>query len=236
MDSDSWTRLSTSNSSSRRYQSRSEAFHLVEEFESDEEARPEFLCPFCAEDFDIVGLCCHIDEEHTVEAKNGICPVCVKRVGMDLISHITMQHASLLKISFIMYSSHFIIIASRISFVFNQQIDHVQQRKRRFHRGGGAISILKKELREQSLVGGSSSLVQPSNNVEPEPWLSSFISNTPSIALDQPPTTQPPAVANSKSFVDSTDKDLSQRSNQKQKLSDKDQEEKVRRSEFVQGL
>ncbi|XP_024994996.1 protein DEHYDRATION-INDUCED 19 homolog 4-like [Cynara cardunculus var. scolymus] len=209
MDSDSWTRLSTSNSSSRRYQSRSEAFHLVEEFESDEEARPEFLCPFCAEDFDIVGLCCHIDEEHTVEAKNGICPVCVKRVGMDLISHITMQHASLLK---------------------------VQQRKRRFHRGGGAISILKKELREQSLVGGSSSLVQPSNNVEPEPWLSSFISNTPSIALDQPPTTQPPAVANSKSFVDSTDKDLSQRSNQKQKLSDKDQEEKVRRSEFVQGL
>ncbi|KAI3506067.1 hypothetical protein L1887_28423 [Cichorium endivia] len=56
MDSDSWTRLSTSNSSSRRYQSRSESFHLVEEFEGDEEPRPEFLCPFCAEDFDIVGL------------------------------------------------------------------------------------------------------------------------------------------------------------------------------------
>jgi len=32
----------------------------------------EFACPFCAEDFDIVGLCCHIDEEHPVEAKNGV--------------------------------------------------------------------------------------------------------------------------------------------------------------------
>ncbi|KAI3687674.1 hypothetical protein L1987_81374 [Smallanthus sonchifolius] len=47
-----------------------EAFHLVEETDGDER-RPEYLCPFCAEDFDIVGLCCHIDEEHTVQAKNG---------------------------------------------------------------------------------------------------------------------------------------------------------------------
>lgn len=31
-----------------------------------------FLCPFCAEDFDIVGLCCHIDEDHPIEAKNGV--------------------------------------------------------------------------------------------------------------------------------------------------------------------
>ncbi|KAK4405506.1 protein dehydration-induced [Sesamum angolense] len=46
--------------------------------------RPEFLCPFCAEDFDIVGLCCHIDEEHAIEARNGVCPVCAKRVGADL--------------------------------------------------------------------------------------------------------------------------------------------------------
>ncbi|KAK4388406.1 protein dehydration-induced [Sesamum angolense] len=44
-----------------------------DEFEEEEETRPEFLCPFCAEDFDMVGLCCHIDEEHAVEAKNGGC-------------------------------------------------------------------------------------------------------------------------------------------------------------------
>ncbi|CAH1425071.1 unnamed protein product [Lactuca virosa] len=76
MDTNSWTRFSTSNSSLRRYQSRSE--------ETDDEPRPEYLCPFCAEDFDIVGLCCHIDEEHTVQAKNGVCPICAKKVGTGL--------------------------------------------------------------------------------------------------------------------------------------------------------
>lgn len=43
-----------------------------EELEGEEEQKPEFLCPFCAEDFDVVGLCCHIDEEHAIEAKNGV--------------------------------------------------------------------------------------------------------------------------------------------------------------------
>lgn len=44
-----------------------------EEFEGGEDdPRAEFPCPFCSEDFDIVGLCCHIDDEHPVEAKNGV--------------------------------------------------------------------------------------------------------------------------------------------------------------------
>jgi hypothetical protein len=30
------------------------------------------MCPFCGEDFDVVGLFCHIDEEHPTEAKNGV--------------------------------------------------------------------------------------------------------------------------------------------------------------------
>lgn len=47
-------------------------YNIIEEYEGEEESRPEFLCPFCGEDFDIVGLCCHIDEEHAIEAKNGV--------------------------------------------------------------------------------------------------------------------------------------------------------------------
>lgn len=43
-----------------------------EEFEGEDEQNAEYLCPFCTEDFDMVGLCCHIDEEHAVEAKNGV--------------------------------------------------------------------------------------------------------------------------------------------------------------------
>jgi hypothetical protein len=45
---------------------------LHEETEAEEDLKAEYLCPFCAEDFDVVGLFCHIDEDHPVEAKNGV--------------------------------------------------------------------------------------------------------------------------------------------------------------------
>lgn len=38
----------------------------------DDDMREEFSCPFCSAYYDIVGLCCHIDDEHPVEAKNGV--------------------------------------------------------------------------------------------------------------------------------------------------------------------
>lgn len=47
-------------------------FMGFEEFEGDDDIREEFPCPFCSEYFDIVGLCCHIDEEHPIEARNGV--------------------------------------------------------------------------------------------------------------------------------------------------------------------
>lgn len=31
-----------------------------------------YNCPFCGEDFDFVSFCCHIDDEHAVEAKTGV--------------------------------------------------------------------------------------------------------------------------------------------------------------------
>ncbi|KAI9123171.1 hypothetical protein K1719_006060 [Acacia pycnantha] len=140
MDSDSWisARLSTS---SRRYQSRSDLYlGGYEDLEGDDDLRAEFICPFCAEDYDVVGLCCHIDEDHPVEAKNGVCPVCGKRVGMDLVGHITMQHGNFLKV----------------------------QRKRRYRKGGSSstLSLLRRELREgtlQSLFGVESTLVKESS-------------------------------------------------------------------------
>ncbi|MED6195842.1 hypothetical protein PIB30_041720 [Stylosanthes scabra] len=103
MDAESsWTaRLS---SASKRYHaalhSRSDMFLGFDENDVDDDIREEFLCPFCSEYFDIVGLCCHIDEEHPVETKNGVCPVCTLRVGVDMVAHITLQHGSILKISF----------------------------------------------------------------------------------------------------------------------------------------
>ena len=43
-----------------------------DDISGDDHLRAEFMCPFCAEDYDVVGLCCHIDEEHRVEADNGV--------------------------------------------------------------------------------------------------------------------------------------------------------------------
>ncbi|CAN1281359.1 Protein DEHYDRATION-INDUCED 19 homolog 7 [Linum perenne] len=76
MASESW-----SSRLSRRYLIKP---NVYEEAELEDDSKAEFMCPFCAEDFDVLGLCCHVDEEHPVETKNGVCPVCAKRVGMDI--------------------------------------------------------------------------------------------------------------------------------------------------------
>ncbi|OIT07596.1 protein dehydration-induced 19 -like 3 [Nicotiana attenuata] len=123
MDADSWSaRLS---SASRRYQSAfqsrsgmkwenldAEMLMGFEEIEVDDDIREEFPCCFCSEYFDIVGLCCHIDDEHPVEAKNGVCPVCAMRVGVDMVAHITLQHGNIFKISFIQYLNIVFVVHS----------------------------------------------------------------------------------------------------------------------------
>ncbi|KAK1561029.1 hypothetical protein Q3G72_033615 [Acer saccharum] len=89
MDYDTYFGLSTS---SRNYQStlKSQFADICIDFEDieddDEEMRGDFFCPLCSEDFDIVGLCCHIEEDHPIEAKSGICPFCAVKVGIDLSS------------------------------------------------------------------------------------------------------------------------------------------------------
>ncbi|PPS16770.1 hypothetical protein GOBAR_AA03775 [Gossypium barbadense] len=234
MESNSWSfrfSNSSSSSSSRRRQSRSDLFlgGGYEEIDGDEDFKAQFLCPFCAEDFDIVGLCCHIDEEHPVEAKNGVCPVCAKRVGMDIVSHITMQHGNFLKISFL-FLVYFALFVYSLT-------GHYVQRKRRLRKGGSNLtfSMLRKELREgnlQALLGGSSFL--PSPNVEADPLLSSFMFSPPTV--DKPLSLQPLSIAEASVVKESGNKEFLGRKPQQSQLSDKDHEEKARRCEFIQGL
>lgn len=210
MDADSWSaRLS---SASKRYQSalqsRSDMFMGFEEIEADDDIRDEYPCPFCSEYFDIVGLCCHIDDEHPVEAKNGVCPVCAMRVGVDMVAHITLQHGNIFKM----------------------------QRKRKSRKGGShsTLTLLRRELREgnlQSLFGGSSYLV-PSTNVAPDPLLSSFIMPM----ADDYGSGQSHSAAEVTSLKKSTTDGVPERIVQSAPLSVKDHEERTRRSEFVQGM
>ncbi|CAH8330838.1 unnamed protein product [Eruca vesicaria subsp. sativa] len=157
MDSDSWTdRLA---SASRRYQldflSRSDNFLGFEEVEGEDDFREEYACPFCSDYFDIVSLCCHIDEDHPMNTINGVCPVCAVKVSSDMVAHITLQHANMFKVT---------------------------TRKRKSRRGGAQsmLSILKREFPDgnfQSLFEGTSSRVVPpsSATIAADPLLSSFI-------------------------------------------------------------
>ncbi|TYI16245.1 hypothetical protein ES332_A08G242300v1 [Gossypium tomentosum] len=210
MDADTWSvRLS---SASKRYQSslesRSNMLMGFEEIDEEDDIREEFPCPFCSEYFDIVGLCCHIDDEHPVEAKNGVCPVCALRVGVDMVAHITIQHGNIFKM----------------------------QRKRKSRKGGShsTLSLLKKELREgnlQTLLGGSSCIVSSSNSA-PDPLLSLFILPM----VDDFVSDQPPFRTETSRNNKSSDMNKSERTIQSSPLSVKDQEEKAKRCECVQGL
>ncbi|CAI0459714.1 unnamed protein product [Linum tenue] len=209
MDADSWSaRLS---SASKRYQSalqsRSDMFMGFEEIDVDDDMREEFPCPFCSEYFDIVGLCCHIDDEHPVEAKNGVCPVCAIRVGVDMVAHITLQHGNIFKM----------------------------QRKRKSRRGGphSSLSLLRKELREgnlQSLFG--SSCIVSSSNAAPDPLLSSFI-----LPMGDDFTSPQTSFSTETSFSKKgTEESIVERKAKSPPLSIKDKEEKAKRSNFAQGL
>ncbi|CAN6926717.1 unnamed protein product [Brassica oleracea] len=220
MDSNSWINH-PSVFSSRRCQSRSEDLYIgggYEDLEGEDDSKSEFICPFCADVFDIVGLYCHIDEEHPVEAKNGVCPVCTKRVGLDIVGHITTQHANFFKISF-------------PTFKCLDSLFYVQ-RRRRLRKGGygSAYLALKKELREanlQSLLGGSSRFTSPTS-IDSDPLLSSFMFSSPSSKSATP-------VVEGTSATKLSLKESLKRDIQEAPLSGEDQE-KAKKSEFVRGL
>ncbi|RYR52167.1 hypothetical protein Ahy_A06g027084 isoform C [Arachis hypogaea] len=93
---------------SRSYPSRhksryAEVFEDFEEMKGEDELRTVYPCPFCVDDFDLLELCCHIDLEHSLEPKSGICPVCAVWVGTNMVDHITAQHGSIIKISFLIH-------------------------------------------------------------------------------------------------------------------------------------
>ncbi|XP_039061865.1 protein DEHYDRATION-INDUCED 19 homolog 5-like isoform X2 [Hibiscus syriacus] len=99
MEDDTWS--FSFSAPSRSYQStlksHSDLCIDFEEIEEDDELMTEYPCPYCSEDFDLLGLCCHIDEEHHLEAGYRVCPVCAQRVGMNMVDHITTQHGNIFK-------------------------------------------------------------------------------------------------------------------------------------------
>ncbi|XP_041026130.1 protein DEHYDRATION-INDUCED 19-like [Juglans microcarpa x Juglans regia] len=170
MDSDFWaSRLAAAK---RQYtlQHHHQSSHLdrlsIDEFEVDDEVRPDFPCPYCYEDFDIVSLCSHLEDEHSFESKVTVCPICSVKVARDMLSHITLQHGHLFKL----------------------------QRRRRLRRvaipNSQALSLLGRDLREAHLQvllagGGHRSNSVNMSTAATDPFLSSLILNFPASEAEE---------------------------------------------------
>ncbi|CAN4078898.1 unnamed protein product [Withania somnifera] len=138
----------------------------IDDFEVEEEVRPDFPCPYCYEDFDIASLCFHLEEDHSCESRVGVCPICSHKVPRDMLSHITVQHGHLLRV----------------------------QRRRRLRRvaipSSQALSLLGRDLREahlQVLLGGSGyrSSSATSTTAANDSFLSSLALNYPTFEAEE---------------------------------------------------
>lgn len=207
------TRSFAFSASSRSYQStpksQSDLCIDFEEIEEDDELKTEYPCPYCSEDFDLLGLCCHIDEEHHLEAGYGVCPVCALRVGMNMVDHITTQHGDIFK------SNH----------------------RLKFHKGDSysTLSSLRKELHDahyESLLARSWSSLSSSNTAL-DPLLL-FLSHAP--PADLPESVQSASSTEVNLEEKGTDEKMLEKDVHPSPLSDKEHLEKAKRCEFVQGL
>ncbi|KAG6641284.1 hypothetical protein CIPAW_09G062900 [Carya illinoinensis] len=170
MDSDFWTSRLAAAKRQYALQHHHQSSHLdrssIDEFEVDDEVRPDFPCPYCYEDFDIVSLCSHLEDEHSFESKVTVCPICSVKVVQDMLSHITLQHGHLFKL----------------------------QRRRRLRRvaipNSQALSLLGRDLREahlQVLLGGGGNRSNSVNmsTAATDPFLSSLILNFPASEAEE---------------------------------------------------
>lgn len=219
MDSNSWKYLISTSSRqlplSRSDVGGNEYEQKVEEEdvyldENGEEIYTEFPCPYCDDDFDLVELCCHVEHMHFSQAKSGVCPVCAVNVSSSMIAHLTKQHGKMIKI----------------------------QHKMKSLKGkpDANLSLLLKEFHEEYLksVLDSSSIVPPQSATEPDPLLSSFFYNVSSVSLSE--------IAQSYASTEPSLSEINpgvtimERETQSPPLSDREHEERARKSKFVRGL
>ncbi|KAE8692043.1 putative syntaxin [Hibiscus syriacus] len=123
MEDDTWSFAFSV--SPRSYQStlksQSDLFIDFEEIEEDDELMTEYPCPYCSEDFDLLGLCCHIDEEHHLEAGYGaicleihdLCPLTNDYSNYKLNFHKGDSYSTLSSLRKELHDAHYQSLLSR---------------------------------------------------------------------------------------------------------------------------
>ncbi|XP_039119981.1 protein DEHYDRATION-INDUCED 19-like [Dioscorea cayenensis subsp. rotundata] len=175
MDSDLWIarlaaakrNLALQHQHQQLQQHSSQADRLsIDDFEVEEEFRPDFPCPYCYEEHDISSLCSHLEDEHPFESKAAVCPICSAKVTRDMLNHITVQHGHLFRL----------------------------QRRRKLQRvaipSSQALSLLGRDLREAHIqvLLGSGGYRSRNNNASSgaaDSFLSSLVLNFPTSEAEE---------------------------------------------------
>uniref|UniRef100_A0A0E0DQF5 Protein dehydration-induced 19 C-terminal domain-containing protein n=1 Tax=Oryza meridionalis TaxID=40149 RepID=A0A0E0DQF5_9ORYZ len=230
---DAWGRSSSSSSSAaaaaaaRRLQSRYDLYMGFDDADAagveEVEARgggEAYNCPFCGEDFDFVAFCCHVDDEHAVEAKSGL--LRSQLYSLQIVKHIStcMSH-----LRYKGWSG------------LDRSLDNAawKRRVRKISSGSHSLlSLLRKDLRDgslQSFLGGSSYVSNPPA-AAPDPFLSSLICSLPVAE----PSKDLHSDSSDNNFLLNKFPDDKTVERAEPSLSEKDQKERAQRSKFVRGL
>ncbi|KAJ0597752.1 putative drought induced 19 type, zinc-binding protein [Helianthus annuus] len=127
---------------------------LEDSEDEEEESNLEMVCPYCSEGFDALGLCVHLEDQHPLEIKLGVCPLCASNLGKNMISHLIIQHQGVLK--------------------------GLCKRKLHDDDSFSIVSLLRKKLQEHSRTRQKESAsVTSSTNSATDPLLFSFVNNSP---------------------------------------------------------
>ncbi|KAH6777340.1 hypothetical protein C2S52_007219 [Perilla frutescens var. hirtella] len=196
-----------------------------------EEKSEELACPFCSEDFDVLGLCCHIDADHRMEVKPGICPVCATKVRINMASHVITQHEIIYEVVSHfghVYLGYVVILAFSLTYVYA-----LCNKKHRSARSRSSIYLLRKELQEKHLRAVKESpCLGSSSDAAADSMLLSFV-NSPQPAY-RPQTTEPASPSEVSLSGKSSHDDSAERF--PPSLTTDRNNEMARRCEFVQGM
>ncbi|KAK7259266.1 hypothetical protein RIF29_24868 [Crotalaria pallida] len=233
-----------------------------EEMNGDDELMTVYPCPYCSEDLDLLQLCCHIDLDHPLEAKSGICPVCATWVVTNMVDHITAQHGNIFKISFpicmimmFLFIQDLLICVPVVSFYqclftiplaafvlyptnyatsFTEDYSLLKS-KRYKHESNPTHSFSKKDLDDElwpSISAGLSPEMSTSKSAH-DPLLAFLYTGA---ADDRSENVHPDTSSEDSSIEEIHSEETVLERDVQPSLSNKDRIEKAQRSEFVQGL
>ncbi|KAL5135725.1 Protein DEHYDRATION-INDUCED 19 2 [Glycine soja] len=235
--------LSTASSSYQsRLKSHFELFIDLDEVNGDEELRTAYPCPFCAENFDLLELCCHVDLDHPIEAKSGLR---LQLVDLEVIMatcnspEIQMRvYSFLLQLMyFSTYNLQYYLYLWLLNYTqLSMQICPVctLHLKSKCYKDEPypALSFSSKGERDGHWQSFSTGLSPTTSKAASDPWLSFLCGPS---AVDECENVQPDSSSEvSIEEIHSNDNVLER--DVQPSLSDKDQIEKAQHSKFVQGL